>query len=728
MKYLDCFSLFEGDPAYIALFSTFQFDPDFFERRLLRCETLKKARRIAIFMDALQWQDLLQKDVHARWLNRRYLVVPVHRSTGVFHPKLNLILTENGGQVQCGSNNLTRSGCSSNLELINSIPFDFKDDNSEAMQLAADALKFFQRAAQDTDAEVGRIVSGWLAETNNDHRWLNDIKEAASDQQISLVHTYDGPIWSVVKDAIGETSPTKFFVISPFHDGDGRICKQLSKDWPGSEVELLVQQGYTNLPVAPLRKLPSFKLSEIHNTTGKDASRRVHAKLFAWESEASGGCLVGSANFTSAAFDGRNVEACLLIRDSNAQIKQLFDQDLTRRSLSLDDFDPGVEQPPESETSETKSLRLQSAVLLDPEHIRISFSHSLGKNVTALWIAIRTPGETRPRKTLKLSLKEDATETLFLPENTLTDCNATILASLNAELTDGDQIESVPVWIVQEERLTYEPGEGSSTSKSRIEDTGEGLPEYLDEIGRRDGVSAVAEYLRHLNIRFNDGIGRLAGKRKFRIRKSDPFQDDVAPEWLLNNKREANEVEQAIYDFVDRHIKKKLKKHSERGNINGMENFLDIFTTLVKVLYRWYKRDVVKRGRLIGPMITMLEVATSGKVSEKEFFDGYLYSVYDNISGDVELLQEVCTENNFCGEIHAALLILQWIRFQPGEILYGKQIERPKQTLEQQSMMVIDAVSVCSIEPPSVDEVRKALQGYRMFSEVEIEELIGELL
>ena len=541
------------------------------------------------------------------------------------------------------------------------------------------------------------------------------------------MHTYDGPIWSAVKDAIGEKSPTKFFVVSPFHDGDGRICKQLSKDWPGSEVELLVQQGYTNLPVAPLRELPSFKLSEIHNTTGKDASRRVHAKLFAWESEANGGCLVGSANFTSAAFDGRNIEACLLIRDSYDQIKQLFDQDLTKRSLSLDDFDPGVEQPPESGTSKTKSLRLQSAVLLDPEHIRISFSHSLGKNVTALWVAIRTPGETRPRKALKLPLKENSTETLILPESTLTDCNATILASLNAELADGDLIESVPVWIVQEERLTYEPGEGSSTSKSRIEDTGEGLPEYLDEIGRRDGVRAVAEYLRHLNIRFNDGIGRLAGKRKFRIRKSDPFQDDVAPEWLLNAKREAHEVEQAIYDFVDRHVKKKLKKHSQRGNINGMENFLDIFTTLVKVLYRWYIRGVVKRGRLIGHIVTMLEVATSGKNTENEFFDGYLYSAYDSISGDTGLLQKVCTDANFCGEVHAALLISQSIRFQPGEVLYGKQIERPKQTLEQQSVMVVDAILECGLEPPSADDVRKALQDYRMFSEDEVEKLIGEL-
>ncbi len=38
MTYLDFTSQLEGDPAYLALFSTFQFDPDFFERR--RAEVL----------------------------------------------------------------------------------------------------------------------------------------------------------------------------------------------------------------------------------------------------------------------------------------------------------------------------------------------------------------------------------------------------------------------------------------------------------------------------------------------------------------------------------------------------------------------------------------------------------------------------------------------------------------------------------------------------------------
>src|SRR4051794_11864034 len=119
MTYLDFVSLLEGDPAHLALFSTFNFDPDFFERRLLRSPALKRARRIAVFMDAFQWQALIQADVLARSMNRRYLVVPVHRGRGVFHPKLSVLLAEAGGQLLCGSNNLTRSGCASNLELLN---------------------------------------------------------------------------------------------------------------------------------------------------------------------------------------------------------------------------------------------------------------------------------------------------------------------------------------------------------------------------------------------------------------------------------------------------------------------------------------------------------------------------------------------------------------------------------------------------------------------------------
>ena len=136
MKFLDFTTLLETEPSNLAALSTFQFDANFFEQRLLRCSALSKARRILVFMDASQWFNLLRQDIPARWLNRRYLVVPVRPPKGVFHPKLNLMVREDGGLVQCGSNNLTRSGCASNLELLNSFSVNLDEENEESVRLA----------------------------------------------------------------------------------------------------------------------------------------------------------------------------------------------------------------------------------------------------------------------------------------------------------------------------------------------------------------------------------------------------------------------------------------------------------------------------------------------------------------------------------------------------------------------------------------------------------------
>ena len=222
MTYLDFTTLLEGDPAYLALFSTFQFDPDFFERRLLKCPALKKARRIAVFMDASQWQALVQTDTASRWMNRRYFVVPIRRNHGVFHPKLSLLLTDQGGQLLCGSNNLTRSGCSSNLELLNSIPFEFASEETQGPLLAQETLKFFTRASEDTDEEVGRIVRQWLAEAQQRYPWPQPA--GISERSVRLVHTYDGPILDQISETVSVSEPGEIFVVSPFHDADGQIC------------------------------------------------------------------------------------------------------------------------------------------------------------------------------------------------------------------------------------------------------------------------------------------------------------------------------------------------------------------------------------------------------------------------------------------------------------------------------------------------------------------------
>ena len=724
MKFLDFTSLLETEPAHLAALSTFQFDADFFERRLLRCPALVKARRILVFMDASQWFKFLRQDAPARFLNRRYLVVPVRPPNGVFHPKLNLLVRNDGGNIHSGSNNLTRSGCSSNLELLNSFSITLEKDNEDSLRLAQQAFTFFKRACDDAEKETGRIARQWLNELERDVPWLTVELPRAQQQSVRLVHTYEGSLWDRITNLLNDDPPKRFFVISPFFDKEAELAQRIRQRWPNCQIEIVVQQKTTNLPIAALKRLKSgVVLSELRNS-----SRRLHAKLIAWQTAKGTACLVGSANFTTAALDARNVETCLLVPDAEDLVSSLFDGQLTKRPLKIGDFEPGTEQEPEAEDIDATTLRLISAILTESGEFRVSYRHRLEKLPSSLRLAIYTPGEQRPRAFLNLPNKESWAGSMNLPESALKDAHGTILATMVAEV-DGKREESPPIWIVQEGRLTYEPsGDGSTSTISKVEETGEGLTEFLEEIGARDGVSAVIERLRHLNIRFNDGGGERDGGRKFRLRVRDPFHADIAPDWLLNAKGETENLTEAIYDFVDRHEHQRLRKHAKRGNINGMENFLDIFTAVVRLLYVYHVRGFVHRLQLIGRLCNYIDIAMCGFERAQDATAGYLCSVSENL-GDPAYVQEVCDELNFVGHIRAAMVIVQRIRYVPGEASnLGTPTKRPSDCLPEHRARLRDAIKALGLNEPPRAETMKALADYKMFSPAELAEFEKEIV
>lgn len=723
MKYLDFSSLFDGEPSNIACLSTFQFDPDYFERRLLRSPALSKARRVLVFLDARQWIQRLTQELPARWLNRRYLVVPVWRSPGVFHPKLTLLLSESGGQVLCGSNNLTRAGCSSNLELLNATPFAFDADDQESLNLAREAFGFFEQAARETDKEISRIAGEWFAEAAASYPWLKEpVTLSPSERRMRLLNTYDGSIWERLVEHLSGGQLRDLLIISPFHDPDSELCRRVVRTWPGAKIELVVQQGCTSLATQPLKKMRAVHLSELIGV-----SRRIHAKLLAWRSTSGSGCLVGSANFTSAALDGRNVETSLLLAEADDLVQALFDGHLSRRPITTDEFEPGEANEINVE-GELPPLRLNSALLAEHNELRVSYSHDLPSAPSALRLALRTPGESRPRVSIALPSKTKATHSVKFPDGALTDAHGTLLATLVGEV-NGKKIESPPVWVIQESHLTFESSDGNSSPKRRIEECGEGLPAYLDALGKREGVAAVIDYLNHLTIRFDDGSGGGWSHRKFNLRIRDPFAHDDAPPWLINAKGESDDLEEAIYEFVERHAKQRLRKHVSRGNVNGIGNFLDIFVTLIRLLHVYYRRGVVKKGQLIHRGCQLIEIAViECSREEEETLDGYLTSVYKHLDGDRDILQEACNETAYLAEVRATLLLLQSVRFDPNENpRLGPKATRIREVLPKWAAAVKSGITYCRLVEPSADEIRKAFEGFEMLSEGEMRRLLTEL-
>ena len=308
-----------------------------------------------------------------------------------------------------------------------------------------------------------------------------------------------------------------------------------------------------------------------------------------------------------------------------------------------------------------------------------------------------------------------------------TSVGAAFAVSLIAHISDT-RIESAPTWAVQPHKLTHIPsdGNGGKRKKSSIQESGDGLPEYLDELAKTAGLPAVIHFLQHNDIDFFDGEHGLRGSSAFVVKAYDPYRPDIHPEWL-KSPEDRTTLDGAIREFVQRHQKRRLERHAANGNINGLDNFLDIFATTTRLVHLHFLRGVVKQGWLIPLLLRNVDIATVGyktkvtvgyKTTQESSY-GYLDSLADNLKADRELLRTRCRSRNVEGHVRAALFIAQMVRFNPTE-KYG-----PKSPIEchaDHSAKLKRALEKATLEWPSVDDTMAALRVLNVLAEPELAE------
>jgi len=718
MKFLDFMELLKSEPVSFAALSTFTFDVDYFERRVLRAKALAKARQIVVFMDAGQWRRLSQRNPAARLLNRRYLVVPVRRSKGVFHPKLHLLLRDKDGQVICGSNNLTRRGCSNNLELLNSIPVDFEAGPESDLALVQEAYRFFHRACDDGTSGAASIARQWLADLTHTLPWLTAELRKEASGKAELLHTYGGSLWEAVTAAIGSTPPKRLLIVSPFFDKSAELLNRVSSTWPKCEIRIVAQQKTTQLPSEAMKSLArKVSLHEI-----RVESRYLHAKLLAWQTTKGGGCIAGSANFTTAAFDSRNVETCLLLRDVGEDVEKLFDKQLPTRPITLDEFSPGTDTEPDKEEDAPEDLVLESVVLTSDGKLNVSYRHRLEPIPDKLRIAISLPGQPHPAWFRRLPRKHVNVVAIAAPENLTSESRGAIKAWLVAEVGKAKKSSS-PTWVVQEGDLIHEYGNSqSSNPQARIEETGEGLLDHLMETRHRDGLAKAAEVLDNTTIRFSDGEGGFRGGSRFHIRVRDPFAFDEAPASPTPNAEEVKEFLESLYRFIERHDKRRLRRHAKRGSINGMPNFLDVFKTIVENLYGFHRAGLVPSNQVIGRLIPIIQIAVSGFTANGDSSDGYLAAVSGNLR-NTPYLQEVCDEHGLLAHVRAAFMMIQRIRAP-----LDSPPSRPRDCLISTRHALRNAIKDLKLREPSCKQVIEALKSYQFFRDEDLKSFEAEFI
>jgi len=714
VNYTDFNSFFDKQKADISILSTYDFDPLYFEHRLLRSVALKEARRIIIFMDRGRYLEILKNEDHSRYVNLRYLLVPIAKPGGVFHPKLSLLLSQDGAWVLCGSNNLTQAGCTHNLELLNATRISVEKDKplTANASLVMDSILFYSLCLELGSGPEHKIARQWLGEISNDIPWLSmPVNRSLNDSDPKLVHTLSFNLWEWIQERLGKRSPSKIMIISPFYDPDLRLLERFREKWPKSEVEIIVQQQTSNLPVNELKKIGGKNYLFCIEGGG---GRRLHAKAFCFYVDDVAICLTGSANFTSAAIDGVNVEACLGLEMSIGRVNELFDKGLRKMPVDIDDFEPGRENEPAPNGVGSGLIILSSAALDPVGKLHLRYRIKRNTSVESLSVAIHAYGEEKPNQTIPLPLRFDYEFVTPLDDKVVSGFRGATRCYLLG-IINGKREVSLPYWLIQETRLTHEASDGSrkTNKETHIRETGQGLTDYLNHLMAAEGPQAVIEYLKHLNIRYHDD-SRLLKKGALIPRIYDPTRPDGKPNWVLELP-EKEDLEKTIYDFVDRHQKNVLYRHAKKGNINGLSNFLDVFIEINKLLFSYYRLGILKPLWAMQKINRNISIFTQGDEDINWVSVGFIAKMLDLHRGDRGALQDTLTEANVPGHLRAALLLSQMLRWEDD----SKKKGGPGQYLGRWLEKIEACLSPLGLHNVKTDQVVAALDVYHILNDLE---------
>lgn len=368
-----------GRRLVAAVFTTYQFDPGFFEQEVLpvfvdlalshvpavRLVRLEEAmcmvnHGVAVYYDA---NGLVTGDGAAAKLD--VARIPMRIPTGVFHPKNLLLLVESkepdeDGEhpqtlmVGCLSANLTRSGWWSNVEVAHIEEVDAGEGSRWRDELLHFLKQLRQHSPKDTDHSAQEAIRWFVAnrmdqQTNRSansqlrtHFWSRRDVDLVDFVRETVGNRLDGLYMEIISpyfDASGESNPLQKLV-ECFDPKACRVFLPKADDATARVDERL----YGWLREQPRCEWGTFSADVTRLSQSKDAGDRfVHAKVIRFFSQRPKRefLLVGSPNLTSAAHrQGGNLESAFLVQTHPSRAPDFWLEPEQREATRFEDPEP----------------------------------------------------------------------------------------------------------------------------------------------------------------------------------------------------------------------------------------------------------------------------------------------------------------------------------------------------------------------------------------------------
>lgn len=300
-EFTDLSSMFDG-----AIFSSFVFNSDYFERTLLKILSGKSlAEEIIICVDSGSYRETIENDeVRLNSVGKEYYLCPIRMTNGRFHPKVYFFASEDRAAAFVGSANLTAHAFDQNQEIVTKFELKNTDDNDlDGPELAAlaDIHEFYSQLLEHPVAEaIGKTSKQKMEELLETTMWVTETGSRDSTGQITAVlHNLEVPLLDQIKSRLVDRGEeiNQADIIAPFYGNSVSIPESLTNE--GIDTRVWLQQDRTQVDITKLELWE--QKNENAETIVFDLDRYVHGKVLLIETDAATYCLTGSPNASQAA-------------------------------------------------------------------------------------------------------------------------------------------------------------------------------------------------------------------------------------------------------------------------------------------------------------------------------------------------------------------------------------------------------------------------------------------
>jgi HKD family nuclease len=571
--------------------STYNFDPAFFENRILKLKNFQNCPNIYIFIDANNYRELCNDSKAGNQINRRYMLIPVvmhNAESCIQHSKLWLFVGEKKGSLFIGSANLTRSGITNNMELMSA----FDSSNEKASPLFYSSLIFFENLTNQLKFPIVDLHNAFIF-IKKSCNYINGNKDNKNGI-LKILDSFKQPILDKILEEIN-FKPTKVCVISPFFDSNtGGLIKKIQTKLKVNSFDLMLENYNSTLDKNSVENwINKNNHISVKFFITTESKRRLHAKGLVFINDRTKRTLlfIGSSNFTFAGLnrplsDNGNIEAGVLVEneDSFSYYKRLLNE-VKFAPVSLADIETSDEKSIPQKISK-QSIRLYLAKYIPGKGIEARVECDKGHNPSILYLK----KELNDFEDLKCDLitfdTKNNTALFSEPIRKLPDCSlqAWVYCSKTHE-------ESNYVWLTDIHEVRENENNNIKKLLDKFRYTGDGFVEFITLKLENGMTDAALEYLETHNIKFNQEIKSFRYHSIFRTPQSPIIDDDYLHIWKINQ-TQAKLLYVGFRNFVCRHYDKVLKRHLNKPNIGGLCNFMDVLETCVKFCLRAKEQQI----------------------------------------------------------------------------------------------------------------------------------------